>query len=470
MSARFIKFTWAILLPLIFLSLAGCAQLGFRPGREDLNKDRQIALVLPLTGPHATLAQKIVQGAKCAHQEEAGRGVKVQLVVLDTTKKDWLKRLAALPRNCAVVGGPLDQTAYKNLKHSNLLNDRVFYPFLSHLDGHDEGVLAYRFFPSANDQVESIVDFAQKQLKITSFGAFYPNDNYSQRMVKAFEQTLNRRHLPLKKASYDAQMPGTWAQSAKTLFNPTNGEYGAPTIPTTSFEAVFLPASWKHLDQLVGSFMASGEDRLVLMGTLVWEQSLAGRTVNRPQRFELAIFPGAWNNQVVLPAAAGKNDFWVSLGYDFVKFASHLNLDAKPSNIEIVDRSNYAAKFVRSLAPISFDETGQLHQKLYIYRLSANGMVRVDPKFFDQLRKTRKANAAMRYQNVNPQTSSTVLEGAPSSGSIGEVGLTPSSNTPKLATPKKAKTTTTGILGTVPQSSHKLRLPTAKPAVAPNEL
>ncbi|MBQ7738202.1 MAG: hypothetical protein IJT59_00915 [Desulfovibrionaceae bacterium] len=462
MYARFVKFTWAILLPLIFLSLAGCAQLGIRPGRDNLNKDRQIALALPVTGSHANIVKKIVQGAKCAYQEEVARGVNLNLVVLDTSQKDWLKRLASLPKNCAVVGGPLDLPTYKKIKQANLLENRVFYPFLSRLEGYDEGQLAYRFFPSANDQAEALVDFANKKLKITSFGAFYPTDNYSQGMVKTFEQSLQRRHLPLKKATYDGSMPATWAKSAKDLINPSIPEFGGTPVPTTSFDAVFLPASWKHLDQLIGSFMANGEDRLVLMGTLVWEQSLAGAKFAKPQRFELAIFPGAWNNKIVLPAQAGKNDFWVSLGYDFVKFASHLNLDAKPSHLEIIDRSNYATRFIRSLAPITFDDTGHMHQKLFIYRLSANGMVQVDPVFFNQVRTTRKANAAMRFQSVSTPTTIEDIS-APASGSIGD-DLNPKPTLPQLAEPKPVRKAPVGILGTVPQSSHKLRLPTQRPA------
>ena len=194
---------------------------------------------------------------------------------------------------------------------------------------------------------------------------------------------------------------------------------------------------------------------------------MAGRKLNKPQRFELAIFPGAWNNQVTLPQAAGKNDFWTALGYDFIKFASHLNLASKPNPVEIVDRSNQATSFIRSLGPITFDANGHMHQKLFIYRLSAAGMVRVEPRFFNQLRSTRKANAALRFQNVNPVEIHEDL--APASGSIGEVGLTPKSDTPKLAAPAPTPVKTPGTLGTVPQSSHKLRLPTAKPA-APAEL
>ena len=54
---------------------------------------------------------------------------------------------------------------------------------------------------------------------------------------------------------------------------------------------------------LTTSLLYNGEDRLVLLGTTLWEQSLSGKTVANADRYALAVFPGAWN-QLQAPHAA----------------------------------------------------------------------------------------------------------------------------------------------------------------------
>ena len=49
------------------------------------------------------------------------------------------------------------------------------------------------------------------------------------------------------------------------------------------------------MPMLTTALAYNGEDRLVLMGTTLWEQGLSGKSVVNTERFALAVFPGAWN-------------------------------------------------------------------------------------------------------------------------------------------------------------------------------
>lgn len=49
------------------------------------------------------------------------------------------------------------------------------------------------------------------------------------------------------------------------------------------------------MNLLTTSLMYNGEDRLVLLGTTLWEQGLDGKTVAEPDRYALAVFPAAWD-------------------------------------------------------------------------------------------------------------------------------------------------------------------------------
>ena len=442
-------FCFALLL--MFCLLCACEPLIGRKS-DQLAREPSVALALPASGPYATFASRILQGARLAVQELERNGIKVRLALVDTQSKDWTSRLTALPESFKIVGGPLDLASYNTLKSSGLLAKYRVFAFLNNLSGNDEGRLAWRFFPSPADQVYALLNFATNQLGIRSFGVFAPTDTYSTKMVALFEDAVRKRNLSLRKALYTGQ--ANLAEQVKPLLNPiSQGEGSTATpVPQTAFEAVFLPASWRALDGLLSSFMYHGEDRLVLLGTMLWEQSLQGKRLAQPSRYELAVFPGAWNAQARVSALAGQNpDFWLALGYDFVKFAVNLGNVQQLSPLELKDRANRAASILRIVAPMSWDGQGHAHQKLVIYRASAQGVAPMDVQLFNQMRAQRKQNAALRMQSSNAEE---------------ETKLPPEPEEPKPEVTGEVQPVSAPAQlpsqspNTVPQSSHKLRLPT----------
>ena len=444
------RFLFACAFFLCSFALTACQLV---PQKPTIAKEPSIVMILPGSGSYVTIAAKIMQGAQAARQELESHGTKIRLVFLDSTKSDWLTKLAALPESFVTVGGPLEPKTYSQLMKSGLLGKRVCFAFMNNLNGSDEGRLAYRFFPSPQDQIDALVHFSTDALKIRSFGALAGTDAYSVKMLNLFEQTLRRRNLPLQKATYTSLDAATLKSQARVLINPS--QQGGVNVPQTSFEAVFLPAPWRQLEAMTGAFAANGEDRLVLLGPMSWEQSVVGKSLSSPERFELAVFPGAWNNQAQ-SAGLGKNaDFWTALGYDFVKFAVNLGLAAKLPDADLVARANRAASILRLLAPISWDAEGIAHQKLFIYRATAAGLTRMDVSLFERLRAQRKEKASLRLQrNVEAET----LPEEP----LAEV---PAPKPASMETPPPIPVREpTGGISTVPQSSYKLRLPTRKPA------
>ena len=206
-------------------------------------------------------------------------GLLAQLHMVDTSKPDWNAQLAALPPNCIMVGGPLQAPIFKQLQTSGMLEKRVFFAFMPSLLPGDEGVRAWRFFPSPQDQIDRLVSFVTEDLGLRTFGAFYPTDNYGPRMTGLLDQKLTGMGITLHSASYTPGQSSTWSGQAATLINPTTQENITAPIPQTQFEALFLPDSWKNMNLLTTSLMYNGEDRLVLLGTTLWEQGLDGKTV-----------------------------------------------------------------------------------------------------------------------------------------------------------------------------------------------
>ena len=190
-------FCFALLL--MFCLLCACEPLIGRKS-DQLAREPSVALALPASGPYATFASRILQGARLAVQELDRNGIKVRLALVDTQSKDWTSRLTALPESFKIVGGPLDLASYNTLKSSGLLAKYRVFAFLNNLSGNDEGRLAWRFFPSPADQVDALLNFATNQLGIRSFGVFAPTDTYSTKMVALFEDAVRKRNLSLRKA------------------------------------------------------------------------------------------------------------------------------------------------------------------------------------------------------------------------------------------------------------------------------
>ena len=450
---------------LALLALLGClaaCQMPFGLGqRAPQPKPQQAApatvagpcvvLALPNSGPYAPIASKVRHGAQMAQRELAANRVNMRLETVNTEASDWLQRLNALPAACAVVGGPLQARNYAQARESGALEKKAFFTFVPSLEQGDEGARAWRFFPSPQDQVDTLVNFATSGLNIRTYGAFYPTDAYGVRMTGLLEQSLASHNMLLQKASYNPADQTSWSTAVAPLINAKTPEGSKTPVPQTSFEALFLPDSWKNMEMLTTSLLYNGEDRLVLLGTTLWEQSLSGKTVANADKYALAVFPGAWNQpQAPKALQTPGTDFWTALGYDFARFAVSLGLDSRLTTPQITTRAQRASKMIWGMAPISWDNAGVAHQKLFLFGVTASGMAPVDIETFQQTRTRVLQQAALRMQGLPPVDATGNPVSAPAAGA--EAAQPAPAPVPQAAP----------IMSTTPRPSYKLSLPTGR--------
>ncbi|MDR2851404.1 MAG: hypothetical protein LBV65_05190 [Desulfovibrio sp.] len=437
-----------ILLPaltLLLFALTGCQPFGAQrtekhPSPQPVATENCVTLLLPVSGPYALITAKIIRGAQTAQREMKKDGVAVSLRTISTESPNWLTDLAALPVECAVVGGPLQANHYAMARQTGTVDTRTFFTFLPSLEHGDEGARAWRFFPGPQDQIDALLGFAADTLNIRAFGIFYPSDSYGVRMANLFEQNLAARNMLSQKASYTPSDVTSWAAAVAPLVNPILPESGKTPIPQTTFEALFLPDSWKSMDMLTTSLIYNGEDRLILLGTTLWEQGLSGKLIPNAEKYALAVFPGAWNGAARAQQGV-HNDFWTALGYDFLYFAKNLDLTSRLTALEISARAARCAQMPWSMAPISWDLSGVARQKLFLFQVSPTGMTPLNPEHFAQIRIAVLQGAALRMQGLPP---------------LDENGNPPA--------PTAADRTEGHILplGATPQPSYKLRFPAAR--------
>ncbi len=369
-----------------------------------------VALVVPQTGSASALGRQVVAGAQAAVDDLRLSGKKVELSVIDSGAAGWQQKLQSLPPQFVTVGGPLIPGRYTAARDAAA--GRALFTFTASLPSGEEGVKAWRFFTSAEDQVRALLD-ASSTLGISSFGIFSPNDAYSKRMSGLFMQEATARGYAVTSGSYTAGKMNAWPKEAGQFVKMRIGsQRGSIPVAMADFQAIFLPDSWKNMDMLVSSLHYSGAQDRVMMGTSLWEQSLGPTSRNNAATFALTIFPGAWDDKLSSQGAAAfknalaakdvRTDDWSALGFDFVRLAAALNLqpgwDAQSLNRTLASGPyrNFAS------APVSWDRTGKAERKLFLFQPASVGHVPADLSLMKERMKTGDLEAAQQ-QPAAPQ-------------------------------------------------------------------
>ena len=372
--------------------IASTLQGGQAPGKVPVTQVSSVpmyagsyALALPLSGSYSALGNKIALGAKAAQTELNSRGIRTELYILDTDRADWVSRLNSLPPQCVTVGGPMLPAAFEQARAAQAVRQRAFFTFLSSLGEGEEGNTAWRFFTSPSDQIRTMIDFAGRA-GVRRFATLYPEDSFGRRMSTLFLQAAPAGG-GITSRSYPKGNVSEWnAVTAKFV-----GSYMVGKVPASSanFEAVFLPDSWNNAALIIPCLFFNGEDRLLIMGTSLWEQGLPGGARLDASNLALVVFPGAWNAANPTPAARnlnallanqGEADIWTGLGYDFVRFAAALHLEPgwTPGRVNSLLRG--AQQISWSMAPMVWNASGKASRQLYVFNPTRDGVQLVTPQ------------------------------------------------------------------------------------------
>lgn len=366
---------------------------------------QQVALLLPLGGAFAPISSKISSGADVARQELGRSNYAVQLTVINTDNPGWAQQLAALPKG-TIIGGPLQGTAFSQIKGGEFLQGRAMFTFLPQLGPGEEGRIAWRFYTSSKDQVDAVLTFCRDSLGIVSVSALYPDDSYGQRMNETFRAEATALGMSvIKDQMYPSAGQESWNNLVAGFLGVRNSN--PPMDPKPGFDAVFLPDSWSNSAVMAANLHYFMEDRQVLMGTTIWEQGLSKGQNMDAQYFNLGLFPSAWNYTAPTPgqqslqaALAGKAGFWEALGYDFVRFASRLGMpDGDAWTPEMLNSRITSAQSMNwSMAEMQWDGNGQCRQFLYLYTPTQTSFAPVDPNRFRTVLQSIREQHAVRVK------------------------------------------------------------------------
>ena len=394
-----------------------------------------IAFLLPLSGGYQDIGWKVLRGAEMAQYQLSRLGLDVQIRVINTESDDWLQQLKDLPSGFSQVGGPLRSQIWTTVVQNNLLLNKTFFAFRSTLAPADEGVDGYRFFPSHKDQVRPLIQAVTNELDINRFGILYPKGDYGRRMASAFwQETVTNQGQLTGLAGYDQGRPSDWKQNVaeflqvpEDVLQDRKKEDRKPSETKTirqnpDFGAVFIPDSFHHAQILVPEFFFFDEDRLVFLGPALWSQQAKSVSKLDRQFYQLALMPGAWWDNSPDPAMSnlkdllqttvqGKPDFWVGLGFDFLRFAHRIFAQASVQSRQALNQKLAELDdFSWSMAPLQWDHYGQASQDLYLFELQGERMIRADIKAMGRRLEKRRKLHEQRHQSARGEQQA---EGSP---------------------------------------------------------
>ncbi len=380
-----------------------------------------IVLLLPLSGGYGDIGWGIVRGADAAQWRMSQQGRAIRLRVINTQERDWLERLSKLSATYSLAGGPIRASIWEEIHEAGLHEDLAFFTFRSSLSPGTEGEDAYRFFPGRTDQVRALLDISRKELDLDSFGTLYPRSSFGRSMARSFWNATvqkgaelnglgfyDQQHIAMyedKVADYLHVPEGFHEQEEKEdpARNATNATQNATRIPEQDFDAVFIPGSFSRARILIPEFFYFNQPDLVFLGPALWSQEIKRISGLDMRYYNLTIMASPWwpdnpaRQMKVLRHTLEQSvqeppDFWVGLGYDFLRFAMEVAPAAMgSSDSDLTGWLHRMSGFDWTLAPFSWDEQGRASQDLYVLRPVADGVERVRPeKLRDRLEKARK--------------------------------------------------------------------------------
>lgn len=402
-------------------------------------KGTTVVLVVP-RGQAAAAVNALTEGANIGVASQKGTKNPIRLRVI-YSDGNWLQELASQPDR-TIIGGVMSETAYQQMKVAGIMDKKVVFVFMPKLPSGDEGSVAWRFFPSIGDQAEACASFCVNKLGIQSVASFSGNDSFSNVMVNEMEQNLASRGVVLQRIQATGSSQN-WAELLKPYVNPSTNESNGTLVPNTPFQAVFLTDSWKRLQSVNTAFGANGEDRLVMMGTMLWDGFNARGNQNAAQ-FALVTWPSPFLRDRV-PASLAQSKactFWGALGYDFARFAARLGLSGRPSAREVTAAARQVSAMSFAMAPISYDSSGMASQKMFMVQAGLGGTVSVDVGTINAAREAASQRVNERGAVEEPTTL-----GQPAALPASVSGTVPASGP---------------IMRSGPNSSYRLSLPGAR--------
>ena len=225
-----------------------------------------------LTRPRALLPLRTAPGGPVRKQEQRNQ-TGTDLLMNKSCQGD------VVGKHCSEKQGNICNTPQCGIEQLRLGNKRVIneMPNGKTMEGKDPKCITN---PEGGRTTPSVVAFTDKERLVGDIAKRQAVTN-PKRTVFAIKRLMGRK--------FESPEVGRWKEhSPYAIVKAANDDAGVE-VDGRTYSAPEVSA----MEMLTTSLLYNGEDRLVLLGTTLWEQSLSGKTVANADKFALAVFPGA---------------------------------------------------------------------------------------------------------------------------------------------------------------------------------
>jgi ABC-type branched-subunit amino acid transport system substrate-binding protein len=158
-----------------------------------------VGVILPLSGVGQPFGERVLQGIQLAIKENESPG-KIPLISLDIRDSKgipWeaekaVEELATKEKVVAILGPLLSNTAEKAAKKAQQMKiPLVTFSQKDFPPGNIDFLFQNSLTPS--QQIQTLVDYAIRELRLRTFAVFYPNSPYGLHFKNLFAQEVSRR-------------------------------------------------------------------------------------------------------------------------------------------------------------------------------------------------------------------------------------------------------------------------------------
>lgn len=238
-----------------------------------------VGVILPLSGIHRPFGERALQGIQCAIKETDSS--LISLAIRDSKGSPWeaekaVEELVNKEKVIAILGPLLsidvDRAAKKaqQLKVPLLTLSQKEFP-----SGKGDLIFQNSLIPS--EQIQTLVDFAIKELDLRTFAVFYPNSPYGLYFKNLFNQEITRKGGKVFGAVVYQEEQTDFSQEIKGFFKiETIQKYDSKRKKDEEFKAglslegLFIPDAHDRVGTILSQMAYYDIKGLTFLGTSAW--------------------------------------------------------------------------------------------------------------------------------------------------------------------------------------------------------
>jgi branched-chain amino acid transport system substrate-binding protein len=352
-----------------------------------------VGVILPLSGVSQSFGDRVLQGIQLAikQNESLGKIPLISLEIRDSKGSPWeaekaVEELVTKEKVIAILGPLLSNTAERATKKAQQMKVPLLTFSQKDLSpGNADFLFQDSLTPS--QQVQTLVEFAIKELGLRTFAVFYPNSPYGLHFKNLFTQEVSRRGGKISGVVVYQEDQTDFSQEIKDFFkveifqkNDTKKTKDDEFKAAISIDGLFIPDAHDRVGTILSQMAYYDIKGLTFLGTSAWNGpgliSIGGNGA------EGSIFVDTFFKRDSFPLVANfvqefrKNyqrdpEILEALGYDGAKFLKDI-LQSKliSSPLQLKEEMRQVQNFQGVSGLKGFGEDGKAIRNLYILKVN----------------------------------------------------------------------------------------------------